>query len=156
MLTPDLPVNPADCLRILSELIDQHAPIATISSSLGSYYATWLNRQYQIPAVLINPAVNAADTLQPHVGHHKHWCTGEIFELTDDHIKQLANLKRTVLAPEEKYLVLLQVEDEVLDYREAVRFYQGNQVIIEAGGNHRFENLRQYLTMIDKFITEHS
>ena len=155
LLSPDLPVNPADCLNILSDLISEHQPLATVSSSLGSYYATWLNQHHNMPAILINPAVNPAMVLEPHIGTHRHWCSGEIFELTADHIDQLKQLKRNQLGQRENYLVLLQEGDEVLDYREAVRFYQGQQVIIEQGGNHRFENLHDYLTMIEQFIEQH-
>ena len=54
----------------------------------------------------------------------------------------------------ENYLVLLQDKDEVLDYRQAVEYYQGQQVIIEAGGNHRFENLNDYLKTIDEFFIQ--
>ena len=155
LLSPDLPVNPADCLNILNDLVDRYHPIATVSSSLGSYYATWLNQQHNVPAILINPAVNPDKTLEPHIGEHRHWCSGELFELTKDHIKQLRQLKRNQLGQNENYLVLLQAGDEVLDYREAVRFYQGQQIIIEQGGNHRFENLSDYLTMMDQFIGQH-
>ena len=156
LVTPDLPVSPSHCIDILQKLIMEHQILATVSSSLGSFYATWLNRQFKLPAVLINPAVNPANTLRPHVGTHKHWCSGETFELTHDHIDQLDRLARNRIDNDEQYLVLLQEQDEVLDYRDAVRFYQGQQIIIEAGGNHRFENLDEYLTMIDHFIQQSS
>ncbi len=156
LITPDLPVNPSDCIDILQKLIIEHQPQATVSSSLGSFYTTWLNRQFKIPSILINPAVNPANTLLPYLGTHKHWCSGEIFELTRDHIDQLEKLKRSRIGVDEHYLVLLQERDEVLDYRDAIRFYQGQQIIIEAGGNHRFENLDEYLTMIDYFIQQNT
>jgi len=154
LLTPDLPVNPADCLQQLQELILTHNPVATVSSSLGAFYATWLNSINPLPAVVINPAVHAAETLQPHIGKHTHWCNGAEFELTADHINQLKSLQRTKPGVNEKYLVLLQENDEVLDYREAARFYRGQQVVIEPGGNHRFENLYDYMTMIKCFIED--
>jgi len=152
-ISPDLPVEPSHCLTILHNLITQHQPIATISSSLGSYYANWFNRHQNLPAIVINPAVEAAKTLKPHIGHHQHWCTNEPFELTLDHIKQLENIQRPQIQQKEKYLVLLQQGDEILDYKQAVRFYKGKEIIIEKKGNHRFENLSQYLTIIDQFIT---
>ena len=154
VLTPDLPVNPADCLYQLKQLIDRHKPVATVSSSLGAYYATWLNRTNPLPAVVINPAVYAAETLGPHIGKHTHWCSGAEFELTKDHINQLKSLQRTKPGNQEKYLVLLQENDEILDYREAARFYRGQQLVIEPGGNHRFENLDDYMTMIERFIED--
>ena len=154
LITPDLPVSPAQSIQQLQKLIDTHQPVATISSSLGSYYATWLNQQNQLPAVLINPAVNAADILLPYKGVHTHWCSGETFELTQAHIEKLRELYRPSITANENYLVLLQKKDEVLDYRQAVEYYQGQQVIIEAGGNHRFENLNDYLPTIETFFVQ--
>jgi predicted esterase YcpF (UPF0227 family) len=52
----------------------------------------------------------------------------------------------------EDYLVLLQTGDEVLDYRLAELRYARHQVIIEQGGNHRFENLTDYLPVIDEYL----
>lgn len=154
LITPDLPVSPSQSIQQLQQLIETHQPVATISSSLGSYYATWLNKQHRLPSVLINPVVNAADVLLPHTGTHTHWCTGKKFELTQLHIEELRQLYRRSISHDEKYLVLLQDKDEVLDYRKAVEYYQGQQIIIEAGGNHRFENLNDYLTTIDEFFIQ--
>lgn len=156
LIAPDLPVDPGESLAVLQQLIEQFDPVASISSSLGSYYATWLNQHQPLPSVLINPAVKAPEILAEHVGKHQHWCTGETFELTKDHIYQLEKLRRDRLDETENYLVLLQSADETLDYRDAARYYQGQQVIIEPGGNHRFENLHEYLTIIDRFINDHS
>ncbi|MBT8440298.1 MAG: hypothetical protein KJO91_11265 [Gammaproteobacteria bacterium] len=154
LITPDLPVSPSQSIQQLQQLIERYQPDATISSSLGSYYATWLNKQYQFPAVLINPAVNAANLLLSYTGTHTHWCTAETFELTRLHIEELRQLYRPSISHDENYLVLLQDKDEVLDYRQAVEYYQGQQVIIEAGGNHRFENLNNYLTTIEAFFVQ--
>ena len=156
LISPDLPVEPDTCIEILESLISKHHPVATISSSLGSFYATWLNRKHSLPSILINPAVDAAKILKPHVGKHPHWCSGEILELTEEHIQQLELLKRQKIDETEKYLVLLQDQDEILDYRDAVRFYRGQQVIVEQGGNHRFENLQEYMTIIKLFIRQNT
>ncbi|MGD2117832.1 MAG: YqiA/YcfP family alpha/beta fold hydrolase [Chromatiales bacterium] len=152
LIAPDLPVNPADSLQILQNIIATESPVLTISSSLGSYYATWLNRETPIPAVLINPAVDAAAVLQPHVGEHSHWCSGERIELTEAHIQQLRAIKREQLDEQERYLVLLQQGDEVLDYRDAETFYRGQTIISQPGGNHRFEHLESCLPAIDDFL----
>ena len=154
VITPDLPVSPRDSIIMLGQLIETHNPVATISSSLGSFYATWLNKQYKLPAVLINPAVNAANILRPYIGTHTHWCSGEDFELTQQHINELTQLYRPSISSDENYLVLLQQEDEVLDYRQAVEYYKGQQVIIQQGGNHRFENLADYLKTIEEFFAQ--
>jgi predicted esterase YcpF (UPF0227 family) len=46
----------------------------------------------------------------------------------------------------------LQSGDEVLDYTKAQSLYNTHKIIVEYGGNHRFENIDEYLSMIEKFI----
>jgi predicted esterase YcpF (UPF0227 family) len=154
LITPDLPVSPQQSINQLETIIQQQQPAALISSSLGSFYATWLNSQYRLPSVLINPAVNADRILEPYIGQHTHWCSGEKFELTKQHIAELKTLFRHSISSTEKYLVLLQDQDEVLDYRHAIDYYRGQQVIIEQGGNHRFANLDHHLATIDDFFSQ--
>ncbi len=44
-------------------------------------------------------------------------------------------------------------EDETtLNYTKAQSLYNKHKIIVEFGGNHRFENLDEYLSMIEKFI----
>ena len=59
---------------------------------------------------------------------------------------------REQAALDQRYLVLLQTGDEVLDYQLAAKRYQQHEVITERDGNHRFENLVEYLSVIDDFL----
>ena len=61
---------------------------------------------------------------------------------------------REVIDINERFLVLLQTDDEVLDYRLAQSRYRHHDVIVEQGGNHRFENLSDYLQQIGSFSQE--
>ena len=151
VLTPDLPFAPAQAAAALQRLVDEHPIQLLVGSSLGGYYATWLNREHNIPAVLINPAVRPWELLEGHLGPQRRWCDGVPFEFTPEHAAQLQALYRPQLRPDERYLVLLQSGDEVLDYRAAATYYGDHDCLIEAGGNHRFENLADYLPAIDTF-----
>jgi predicted esterase YcpF (UPF0227 family) len=151
VLTPDLAFAPLDAIAQLEQLLRQHPVELLVGSSLGGYYATWLNWQWPLPTVLINPAVRPWQLLADHLGPQQRWCDGKAFEFTTRHAAQLRSLHRETLQPQERYLVLLQSGDEVLDYRAATHYYRDHRVIVESGGNHRFENLADYLPVIDNF-----
>lgn len=151
VLAPDLPFSPAEAARFLDELVAEQPVELLVGSSLGGYFATWLNRERTIPAVLVNPAVRPWHLIAAYRGDHRRWCDGEPFEVTPDHAGQLEGLYRPELRPDERYLVLLQTGDEVLDYRAAADYYRDHQLRIEPGGNHRFENLADHLAAIDQF-----
>lgn len=155
VLTPDLSHDPAAAVAQLTGLRDSHPVDLLVGSSLGGHYATWLNRSRPLPTVLINPAVDPAELLAPYVGPHMRWCDGAPFELTAEHLRTLRAQHRTVLDPGEHYLVLLQTGDELLDYRVAAARYRDHDVVVEPGGNHRFENLADYLPRIQAFRAAH-
>ena len=152
VISPDLPVAPQQALQELQDIIESRSIGLLVGSSLGGYYAEHLNRHYQIPAVLINPSTRPFDTLENYLGENTNWCTDEVFDWKPEYLQQLQNIYREEVPLAERYLVLLQTADEVLDYKLAATRYQRHQVIVEQGGNHRFENLVDYLAVIDDFV----
>ena len=152
VLTPDLSHEPAVAVRQLEDLRQRHPVELLVGASLGGHYATWLNRRRPTPAVLINPAVNPARLLGAHVGRNTRWCDGRPFDLLPGHIRDLAAQYRPRPGPDESYLVLLQTGDTTLDYRVAAQYYAAFQVLVGAGGSHRFDNLADYLPAITAFL----
>lgn len=150
LLAPNLPYAPQEAIETLSNLISKERPSLLVGSSLGGYYATYLAEKFEIPAVLINPSCKPWETLANYVGWQERFCDNEVFEFKQVYLQQL---KRFSTLPERsRYLVLLQSEDEVLDYRVAKEQYKMYKVIVEFGGNHRFENIHEYLSMIESFM----
>jgi predicted esterase YcpF (UPF0227 family) len=45
----------------------------------------------------------------------------------------------------ERYMLLLETGDEVLDYREAVRKYEGARMVIREGGDHMLQSFPEHL-----------
>jgi predicted esterase YcpF (UPF0227 family) len=148
VLAPDLPFSPAGAIAHLERLLEENPVDLLVGSSLGGYYATRLKQRHDIPAVLINPAVRPWELLDGHLGRHSRWCDGEPFEFTREHVAELQALYRPQLLADERYLVLLQSGDEVLDYRAAADYYRDFEVVIEQDGSHRFDNLAAYLPTI--------
>jgi len=154
VLTPDLPHQPWQAIELLEQLLAEHPVDLLVGSSLGGYYATWLNRQRSLPAVLVNPAIVPHVLLDDYLGEHRS-DSGETFYLTRDHLGSLRRMYRPALREDEHYLVLLQTGDEVLDYRQAATYYAAKDVIVESGGDHRFENFHDYLPRIAAWREQH-
>ena len=150
LLSPDLSPSPLDTIATIERLLKSENIDLIIGSSLGGFYATYLAEKYQMGAVLLNPSTQPWQTLAPYVGWQKRFCDEEVFEFKSVYLDQLKTLD--VMPEKGKYLVLLQSEDEVLDYTKAQSLYNKHKVIVEYGGNHRFENIPDYMSMIENFI----
>ncbi|WP_309497721.1 YqiA/YcfP family alpha/beta fold hydrolase [Sulfurovum sp.] len=150
VLSPDLLPSPLDAIGMIEGLLKSENINLIIGSSLGGFYATYLAEKYQMRAVLLNPSTQPWETLAPYVGWQKRFCDEEVFEFKTVYLNQLQTLE--VMPENGNYLVLLQSEDEVLDYTKAQSLYNKHKVIVEYGGNHRFENIHDYMSMIENFI----
>lgn len=145
----DLPISPRAAIdRVSTVIAASPTPPLIIGSSLGGYYATFLAEQFDLKAVLINPACRAAELLEPWVGPHRNLYTGEVFDLTSAHIQELRALSVSPLKHPERFWVLLEAGDEVLDYRVAVDTYQGARITIKKGGDHGFQSFPDFIPEI--------
>jgi len=152
VLCPDIPVDPDKAVAFLQKLVVANNVSLIIGSSLGGFYASYLAQKFEIKTILLNPSTQPFLTLAPYVGTNTFFCSGETFEWTKEHITKLweyAISKNSIKAP---VLVLLQKGDETLDYTQAEAVYENYEVVVQEGGNHRFENLDEYLGVIKKFI----
>jgi len=122
----------------------QTGPLTVVGSSLGGFYATWLAEQHDLRAVLINPAVVAPISLSKYIGMQTNLHTGKTFDFTAEHIAQLRALEVPQVNPE-RYLLLVETGDEVLDYRKAVAHYAGCRQRVLEGGDHSFTRFADLL-----------
>ena len=51
----------------------------------------------------------------------------------------------------QRYLLLIETGDEVLDYREAVEKYRGARQIVIEGGDHSLQSFPQHIPLILEF-----
>lgn len=149
---PDLPPRPSQAIALLESLIAaSRGPAKLIGSSLGGFYATWLAEKYDLKAVLLNPCVGCHEKLAAYVGQtQKNWHTGEEYVFGDEHLAELQALAVTPARPD-KFLLLVETGDEVLDYREAVVFFAGARQVVLEGGDHGFTRFTEYLPSILEF-----
>lgn len=153
---PQLPVSGKAAVSLVEERIarcraaGETAP-TLVGSSLGGYYATWLAERHGLKAVLVNPAVVAPLDLEPYLGHQTNLYTGEAFDFTAAHLQELRDLEVPAITRPERYWLLVEEGDEVLDYRDAVAKYAGARQTVLAGGDHSFTRWGDYLDDILRF-----
>jgi predicted esterase YcpF (UPF0227 family) len=137
---PALSHRPSEAMATIEALARHADPIrlAFIGSSLGGFYATVAAERFGSRAVVINPTVQPHEDLREAIGPQVNLYTGEKFEVTPKHFEELRAMRVSKLPEPERFLLLAQTGDEVLDYRLAVRFYAGGWQLIQGGGDHAF------------------
>ena len=145
---PALPPSPPNAVRVIEAEVARHGgKITFVGSSLGGFYATYFAERLGLRAVLINPAIRPYVGLQAYLGTQKNLYTGETYELTRADLAAWRAL--AVERPDpERYLLLLETGDEVLDWREAARKYEGARAVIRDGGDHTMQSFAEHLPRI--------
>jgi predicted esterase YcpF (UPF0227 family) len=150
---PQLSHRPVEAMRTACRWAEagNRDHLTFVGSSLGGFYATHLAETYGAKAVLINPAVHPDRDLAPYLGEQRNPFTGEVYELTAGHFAELSTFKVARIARPQRYLLLVQTGDEMLDYRVAVAFYAGAWQFLQGGGDHAFHDFAVQIPVILRF-----
>ncbi len=156
---PQVVSNPQGAIEQLEDII-QSSPVNSlwylIGSSLGGYFASYLSEKYDVPCVLVNPAIKPFELLVDYLGEQVNPYTEEVYQVTNEHMLVLKSIesKAPSFTSQEKnnYLVMVQTDDEVLNYQQAVEKYQHCRLIVEQGGDHSFVGFEQHLSEIADFF----
>lgn len=154
-LLPTLAPHPLPAMQQLTSLVKQYQNthrIGVVGSSLGGYFATWLNFSYSLPAVVVNPAVAPYLLLKDHLGAQQNPYTGERYLLEDVHMTQLRQFEVEQIREPHRVWLLQQQGDEVLDHRQAVVKYRDCKQTIEPGGCHAFTGFERFCAPIITFL----
>jgi len=155
-ICPDLSSYPDSAIAQLKEHLKNGAFNHTylIGSSLGGFWASFaIERGWAEKAVLVNPAVSPHTRFGDLVGQTlEHYYGGESVCLKPQDLEALACYESKHLAQPERYWLMAQKGDEVLDYKLAEARYQGSKQTIERGGNHSFEGYSGWLPDIIQFF----
>ena len=148
---PALPPLARDAVAVVEALLARTGPdVCFVGSSLGGFYATYFAERQGAKAVLINPAIDPHIGLGAYLGPQKNLHTGEPYELTEAHLSDWATLWEPRISPE-RYLLIVETGDEVLDYRRALERYAGAQQVVVPGGDHSLRSFEDHLPRILRF-----
>ncbi len=155
---PDLNMPPEQVLAHVSEMIECLDQVVLIGSSLGGFYATQLVAKHAVPAVLINPAMRPWQLFHDLFGAELPYAVNAKWALDQTQLDQLEQMAVPFVQDADKILVLLQQDDEVLDYREAQRYYSNaahqSMIMTEANGNHAMDNFADKIPMALQFLSD--
>ena len=155
---PDLNMPPEHVLTHVSEMIECLDQVVLIGSSLGGFYATQLVAKHAVPAVLINPAMRPWQLFHDLFGGELPYVVNAQWTLDQTQLDQLEQMAVPFVQDADKILVLLQQDDEVLDYREAQRYYSNaahqSMIMTEANGNHAMDNFADKIPMALQFLSD--
>lgn len=146
-ICPQLPPFPDQCASILDELIrNAESPIYLMGSSMGGFWATWFAEHYHLKAVLVNPAVDVLGLLPDYLNIElKNYHKDETYWLHEKHLQQLKQYCVSDIHHKDNYWLLVQMDDETLDYRLAVEKYTACHQTVEQGGDHSFQHFERYI-----------
>lgn len=150
IIIADFRISPDEAIEDLEALIHNNPITGIIASSLGGFYASYLSERYSLKTVLINPSIAPYETTRRYLGDniredgsHFIWSEADIYALNT----------YTITSPTfENYYLFLQSGDEVLDYTVAQKHYNGAKLLLEEGGNHRFEKFERYFDDVSMFL----
>jgi hypothetical protein len=150
---PRLPHRPSEAVRVTDRWAEsgKSDELTFVGSSLGGFYATHLAEVHGAKAVLVNPVVDPERILTPYLGLQRNPSTGEVYELTPRHVAELAALKVERITLPERYLLLAQAGDELLDWRQAIAFYAGAWQLIRGGGDHAYRGFADEVALVLRF-----
>jgi len=152
LLIPSLSHDPAITIEdVERQLAAAGQPVTLVGSSLGGFYATWLAEQHGFKAVPVNPAVEAPRLARLWLGPQKNHYSGEEWQLTEAHVAALDALEVSAITHPERYLLLLESGDEVLDWRRAAEKFAGARQIVVPGGDHGFASFAGQIDTILRF-----
>lgn len=140
-----LPVSAKLSMALVDSIIAScPTPPLLVGSSLGGFYATWLAEKHGLKAVVINPVVLSAVDANRFLGEQRNYHTREYFEFSQEHVSELRELELPAISQPERYWLLAETGDDVLDYNAAVSYYTGARQTILEGGDHGFSHFDDY------------
>lgn len=151
---PNLPPLAGDAVGEIERLVRGKTGICYVGSSLGGFYATHMVEKHGGRAVLVNPAIDPHVGLRAYLGPQQNYHKDEPYVLTEAHLREWQSLYAPRITPQ-RYLLLVETGDEVLDYRRALERYAGAQQRVIEGGDHSLQSFSSHLPRILEFARAH-
>jgi uncharacterized protein len=146
-IVPALHYGPARALAQIAQACSciPVADLTLVGSSLGGFYATAMAERLGCRAVLLNPAVHPQAHADLLLGPKRNLFTGEEFVFTPGHVAELRAMDPPTITRPERYWLIVETGDEVLDYRDAVQYYDGACQTVVRGGDHALTSFPEHV-----------
>lgn len=152
-ITPNLPFDPelaiAEAERLARRCVRDELTI--IGSSLGGFYAALVASRLGSRAVLLNPALHPDESLHDYLGMQTNIYTGEVFEFTQRHIDYLRQAALPQPVDARKFLLIVELGDELLDHERTRLELAAAEAIIVDGGNHDLASFPAHIPRVLEF-----
>jgi hypothetical protein len=155
-IAPDLSFRPTQAISQLQWHCLGKSPesLTVIGSSLGGFYAVVLAEKLGCRAVLLNPSIRPFETLAKYLGEQTNIYTGEKFVFDQSHVGELKALYAPAITRPERYLLMVEMGDELLDHRQTIGYCAGARQIVIEGGDHELKSFPQHLAATVAFCIE--
>lgn len=158
IISPTLPVNPAEAVSAITNLLSNKGNYILIGTSLGGFYADYFNKLADIPCVLINPLIDI-EPMQRHIGKNENYNTGQPFLYTEKDYNDLEKLKakkESMGYSDSPEYILVAKDDELCDYKIAVKtfIHDSHWLQVVPKGGHRFTDTDKVLETVEELITD--
>jgi predicted esterase YcpF (UPF0227 family) len=152
-ITPTLPFDPALAVAETERLARScvRDELTLVGSSLGGFYAALVASRLGCRAVLLNPALHPDESLHDYLGLQTNIYTGEVFEFTQQHIDYLRQAALPQPVDARKFLLIVELGDELLDHQRTRRELAGAEAIIVDGGNHDLATFPTHIPRVLEF-----
>lgn len=158
-VAPQLPPSPAEAIASVEALVKTwpRETLAVMGSSLGGFYATWVQERTACRAVLLNPAVDPARDLARYIGEHTCWQDPqERFFFRPEFVDELRAIRQALpegaIARPDRLMAVIARGDEVLDWREMHGRYEGSRIKLLEGSDHGLSDFDDYLPELTEFL----
>ena len=125
--------------------------LIVVGSSLGGFYAVVLAERLGCRAVLLNPSIRPFETLAKHLGEQTNLYTGETFTFDSSHVEQLKALFVPAITRPERYLLMVEMGDELLDHRRTIAYCAGAKQTVMEGGDHELKSFPSHIPDVLEF-----
>ncbi len=151
--TPDLSFRPTQAISQVQWHCLGVAPetLTIVGSSLGGFYAVVLAERLGCRAVLLNPSIRPFETLAQHLGEQANLCTGEKFTFDESHVAELKALHVPAITRPSRYLLMVEMGDELLDHHVTIAYCAGAKQIVIEGGDHELKSFPQHMAEVVAF-----
>lgn len=160
-VSPDLPASPAEAIKLIDDVLQNNSDDNKIifGSSLGGFYALYFSVKYNLPAVLINPAVKPQIGMAQFIGLNKNYKTGEDFEFKESYLDELDSIYNFIISNNINYknlILMLAEDDSLLDYKKTLTFFnnQYKGLILEKESGHEFYKFDINLPDVFKYLSD--